>query len=81
MVYNFLLTEEKVLMLDENNSKFDFFIRSEDLNELIEDKDLLKDFMESLGKDSIIVRPLGGCREGIYCIHGVEVLKVGEKKW
>lgn len=81
MTCNFLLTEEKVLLLDEDVSKFDYFIASEDLDELINDKSLLKEFVGNLGKKSIIVRPLGEVEEGVYFIQGVELLKVGEKAW
>lgn len=81
MVCNFILTRDGVLPLSEEVSSFDYFITSEDLNVLISDKELLREFVESAGKESIIVRPLGDLNDGVYSMNGVEVLKVGDKKW
>lgn len=81
MVFNFLLTRDRVLLLDENVSNFDYFISSEDLSSLIGDKELQKDFLDGLGREQVIVRPIGALKDGVYDMHGVEVLKAGEKKW
>lgn len=77
----FLLTKANVLMLTENVSNIDYFISSEDLEDLIKDKNLLKEFLDGLGKESLIVRPLGDDEDDVYTTNGVEILKVGEVKW
>lgn len=81
MVCNFLLTRDKILPLDGNVSRFDYFMNSEDLNDLMKDKNLLREFIESSGQKSIIVRPIGSLIDGVYSINGKEVVKVGDKKW
>lgn len=81
MVCNFLLTASGIVTLTEDVSEFDYFISSEDLNVLIKDKELLKEFIANSGKEKLIVRPLGDLNDGVYFMHGVEILKVGDKKW
>lgn len=77
----FLLTKANVLMLTENVSNIDYFMSSEDLEDLIKDKNLLTEFLDGLGKESLIVRPLGDDKDDVYTTNGVEILKVGEVKW
>lgn len=81
MINNFLITPEGILLLNEQISKVDYFISSEDLNDLINKKIDVKEFLACLGRDSVIVRPIGSLDNDVYKISVAEVIKVGEKKW
>lgn len=81
MINNFLITPDGILMLSEQISKVDYYIASEDLNDLVTQKLDVKEFLASLGRDSIIVRPIGSLDKDVYKIKVAEVIKVGEKRW
>lgn len=81
MINNFLITTEGILLLNEQISKVDYYISSEDLDDLLNEKIDVKEFLASLGRDSVIVRPIGSLDKDVYKISVAEVIKVGEKRW
>lgn len=81
MINNFLITTEGILLLNEQISKVDYYISSEDLDDLVNEKIDVKEFLASLGRDSVIVRPIGSLDKDVYKISVAEVIKVGEKRW
>lgn len=81
MINNFLITRDGILLLSEQISVVDYFISSEDLDDLINKKIDVNEFLAGLGRDSVIVRPIGSLDKDVYKLNVAEVIKVGEKKW
>lgn len=81
MINNFLITRDGILLLSEQISVVDYFISSEDLDDLINKKIDVNEFLAGLGKDSVIVRPIGSLDKDVYKLSVAEVIKVGEKRW
>lgn len=81
MVNNFLITPDKILLLNGQISKVDYYISSSDLDDILSKKIDTKSFLEALGKDCIIVRPIGDLHEDVYKVNTAEVVRIGEKRW
>lgn len=82
MSSNYIVQLDGVFLVSSSISSSEFFISEEDLNLLIKDHEIRKDFLNSIGKDKVVLTHLGkNIDESTYEKKYKSFLEVGVNRW
>ena len=82
MSSNYIVQLDGVFLVSSSISSSEFFISEEDLNLLIKDPEIRKDFLNSIGKDKVVLTHLGkNLDESTYEKKYKSFLEVGVNRW
>lgn len=82
MSSNYIVQLDGVFLVSGSVSSSEFFVTEEDLNLLIIDSEVRKDFLESIGKNKVVLTHLGkNIDESTYERKYKSFLEVGVNRW
>lgn len=82
MSSNYIVQLDGVFLVSSSISSSEFFISEEDLNLLIKDPEIRKDFLNSICKDKVVLTHLGkNIDESTYEKKYKSFLEVGVNRW